>query len=188
MLMQLDQNFADPVNATGGPTGVEPVMVGFYINHNISIGLQCFAMGILLGIGGLFATMFNAIFLGAVFGHMTASPNAENFFHFVTAHAPFELTAIVLSAAAGMRLGFSLVDTGGLNRRESLLLAGRRSMPTMGAAMLLFFLAALLEGFLSPSPAPYELKAAAFSVSVLLLLIYFVVLGYSLQRGEPVAA
>ena len=32
-------------------------------------------------------------------------------------------------------------------------------MPLMGAAMILFFLAALIEGFLSPSSAPYWIKA-----------------------------
>jgi uncharacterized membrane protein SpoIIM required for sporulation len=181
MIIMLEDMYADPINATGGPTGMETAMAGFYINHNTTIGLRCFAMGLLLGVGGLFATLFNAIALGAMFGHMTTVPNWENFFQFVTAHGPFELTAIVLSAAAGMRLGFSLVDTGGLSRRESLELAARHSMPTMGAAMLLFFLAALIEGFISPSALPYEVKAAVCSLSVLLLLLYFVVLGYEKQ-------
>jgi hypothetical protein len=58
-------------------------------------------------------------------------------------------------------------------------------MPTMGAAMLLFFLAALIEGFISPSALPYEAKAAVCTLSVLLLLLYFVVLGY--QRQAPSA-
>ena len=53
------------------------------------------------------------IVLGAAFGHMGTVEQRDNFFQFVTAHGPFELTAIVLSAAAGMRLGFSLVDTHG---------------------------------------------------------------------------
>lgn len=181
MLASLEVMYADPVGATGQPSGFESAMAGFYINHNTTIGLRCFAMGLLLGVGGLFATLYNAIVLGAVFGHMTTMPQWENFFHFVTAHAPFELTAIVLSAAAGMRLGFSLVDTGGLSRRESLERAARDTMPTMGAAMLLFFLAALIEGFISPSPLPYEVKAGVCTLSVLLLLLYFVVLGYEKQ-------
>ena len=33
-------------------------------------------------------------------------------------------------------------------------------MPLIGAMMVLFFLAALIEGFLSPSAAPYAVKAA----------------------------
>ncbi len=68
-------------------------MAGFYIGHNATIGLRCFAFGLLAGIGGLYETVFNASTLGATFGYMAHSPSASNFFHFVTAHGPFELTA-----------------------------------------------------------------------------------------------
>ena len=104
-VVMFDDMYDDPVNASGQATGSEVIMFGFYSLHNPSIGLRCFAMGLIFGVGGLFATFFNAIFLGTAFGYMTTVPHRENFFHFVTAHAPFELTAIVLAAAAGMRLG-----------------------------------------------------------------------------------
>ena len=45
-------------------------MAGFYIQHNTSIGLQCFAYGLVFGVGGLFVTAVNAGTIGAVFGHM----------------------------------------------------------------------------------------------------------------------
>ncbi len=167
-----------------GPSGGESVMAGFYLWHNASIGLRCFVMGLVFGIGGIFETLFNALFLGALFGHMAMTPQGDNFFTFVTAHGPFELTAIVLSAAAGMRMGFSLVDTRGLSRRESLLAASRESMPTMFAGVLLFFLAALIEAFISPSAAPYEVKAMVAMLSTMLLLSYFVVLGGARQDSQ----
>jgi len=157
-------------------------MVGFYIFHNTGIGLQCFAHGLLLGVGGLFAIAFNGVFLGAVFGFMTTVPARTNFFNFVTAHGPFELTAIVFSGAAGMRLGFALVSTGGLRRTESLRLAARQAMPTMGAAMVMFSLAAMIEGFISPSGLPYLVKAGVAIVSTILILAYVVGLGL---RGSP---
>src|SRR5205085_1596178 len=150
--------------------------------HNTGIGLQCFAYGLLLGVGGLFAIAFNGVFLGAVFGFMTTVPARTNFFNFVTAHGPFELTAIVFSGAAGMRLGFALVSTGGLRRTESLRLAARQAMPTMGAAMVMFSLAAMIEGFISPSGLPYLVKAGVAIVSTILILAYVVGLGL---RGSP---
>jgi len=106
----------------------------------------------------------------------------ENFFHFVTAHGPAELTAIVLAAAAGMRLGFALVDTRGLTRTAALRRAAAQAMPVMGAAMALFFLAALIEGFLSPSIAPYWVKAAVAIVSAVLLVAYYLILGTARGR------
>ena len=176
-LAQMEQMHENSVGARGGSSGAEGLMTAFYINHNTSIGLRCFAGGLLFGIGGLFATAFNAAILGAVFGHMTRVPQADNFFQFVTAHGPFELTAIILSAAAGMRLGFALVDTNGLQRIDSVRLAAREAMPTMGAAMVLFLLAALIEGFLSPSAAPYAIKIMVAVMSSALLMFYFVILG-----------
>jgi uncharacterized membrane protein SpoIIM required for sporulation len=177
-----------------------PAMASFYIKHNTSIGLQCFAGGLLI-LPGIAATLFNAAHLGAVFGYMTRPEVADgsSFFNFVTAHGPFELTAIVLSAGAGLRLGMAWLDTqvkradrrvdrevqteiappaGPLTRESSLRQAAAKTMPVMGAAMVLFFLAALVEGFLSPSILPYWVKATVAIISTVLLVVYFLVLGF----------
>jgi len=177
-MIAVEEMYSKPVErglAEGGAVGSG--MGGFYIFNNATIGLRCFAFGMFLGIGGLFETSYNAAMLGAMFGFMMKSPHAGNFFRFVTAHGPFELTAIVLAAAAGMRLGFSLVDTRGLTRIASLRRAGRESMTTVWASIALFVFAAGIEGFLSPSAAPYAVKAAAAIVSTVFLLIYFFALG-----------
>jgi uncharacterized membrane protein SpoIIM required for sporulation len=179
-MIRLEEDFARPVS--NRPPGMGPGMAGFYIFNNASIGLRCFAFGLLLGVGGLFATVFNASFLGACFGYMGTLPQHENFFDFVTAHGPFELTAVVLSSAAGMRLGFSLVDTQGFTRTASLRRAADESVPTVCAAIIMFLLAALIEGFLSPSAAPYPVKAAVGVTSAAMLMYYFVFLGY--PRGD----
>jgi uncharacterized membrane protein SpoIIM required for sporulation len=87
------------------------------------------------------------------------------------------LTAVVLCAAAGMRLGFSLVWTHGRTRIASLRLAGKESMSTVWTALVLFVLAAGIEGFVSPSSLPYVVKAAVAILSCVLLAVYFFVLG-----------
>ena len=183
LMTRLEDSFAKPVARgmfEGGNAGSG--MAGFYVFHNVSIGLQCFAFGLLLGIGGLYVTFYNAAMLGAAFGFMTRSPHVENFYQFVTAHGPFELTAVVLCAAAGLRLGFSLVDTRGLTRAASLRQATTESSSTVWAAVVLFVLAAMIEAFLSPSEAPYAIKAAVAVLSCVLLVFYFVVLGYPRKR------
>ncbi|TWU40431.1 stage II sporulation protein M [Novipirellula artificiosorum] len=154
-------------------------MAGFYIKHNTGIGLQCFAFGILI-IPCVFILAYNAISLGTMFGYM-ARPDVvggDNFFHFVTAHGPFELTAIALSAAAGLRLGLGLFCTGGLTRYDSVRQSAAKAVPVMGASVVLFVLAAITEGFLSPSPAPYVFKALWAIMSSGLISFYFVVLGF----------
>ncbi|MEM1067903.1 MAG: stage II sporulation protein M [Planctomycetota bacterium] len=154
-------------------------MSGYYIQHNTSIGLRCFIYGILI-IPCLYTLAFNAIYLGTVFGYMSR-PDAiggDNFFHFVTAHGPFELTAIALAAGAGLRLGVGLFSTGGLSRIDSLRTNALKAVPVMAASAMLFVCAAFTEGFLSPSPAPYIIKALWAIVSSGLLSFYFVVLGF----------
>ncbi len=173
----LEESFSSPI--AGRPAEQNYAMAGFYIRHNTSIGLRCFAWGLLI-IPGLYETLYNALILGAAFGYM-GRPDIEqgkNFFEFVTAHGPFELTAIVLAAGAGLRLGVGWLKTDGLTRRASLLRAAETALPLMGISMLLFFLAALIEGFLSPTAAPYSIKAAVAVLSAGMLMFYFVVLGF----------
>ena len=177
-LVSMEESFGRDISAIRG--GEENIaMAGFYINHNAGIGLQCFAWGLLV-VPGLYMTMFNAVQLGTAFGHMAqvGEPARGNFFTFVTAHGPFELTAIVLSAGAGLRLGISWIMPGEIARGASLIQTGRKALPVALAAMAMFFQAALIEGFLSPSTAPYWIKAAVAMFSSLLLVFYFVVLGY----------
>jgi uncharacterized membrane protein SpoIIM required for sporulation len=184
-MAHFQESFSEPIG--GRDPNDNFMMAGFYIWHNASIGMQCFVFGLFAGVGGLFETVFNAAYLGGVFGFMTTVPQRNNFFEFVTAHGPFELTAIVLAAGAGMRLGFSLLYTQGRSRLHSLRAAGRESVPSIMVAVILFMLAAFIEGFVSPSALPYTIKAFVAAASSALLMFYFVVLGQPTAAGpnEP---
>jgi len=170
MLAKLEESFSHRIK--GRDPLVDSQMVAFYVFNNAGIGLRCFAAGLLFGIGGLFITVSNSVLLGAVFGHMLTVEQRPNFLEFVTAHGPFELTAIVFASAAGMRLGFALIATGGLTRGESLRRAAERAAPMAAAAVLLFMFAAIIEGFVSPSNLPYAVKAGVAIASSALLVAY----------------
>ena len=72
--------------------------------NNIGIAFQCFAGGLFVGIGSLFFLVFNGAATPArIAGYLTARGLGENFYSFVVTHGAFELTAIVLSGAAGLR-------------------------------------------------------------------------------------
>jgi uncharacterized membrane protein SpoIIM required for sporulation len=152
------------------------LMFGFYVRNNAGIGLQCFITSLVLI--GVLIMISNAYTLGTVFGYMATVPQADNFYTFVTAHGPFELTAIVLSTAAGMRLGMGVIKTNGLTRRASIAKAVNEAVPTAILAVVLFGLAAVIEAFISPAPIPYWIKAAVAMVTSALLMFYFVLLGY----------
>lgn len=173
----LETSFAEEIG-TQGSFDTYAMMAGFYIRNNTGIGLQCFGFGPLI-LPTLYTLIYNAVVLGASFGYMARSDveAGKNFFEFVTAHGPFELSAIALSAGAGLRLGLGVLATAGFNRMASFKIQARRSLPVIAASATLFILAAFTEGFISPSPLPYALKALWAVMSSTAMMFYFVVLG-----------
>jgi hypothetical protein len=67
-------------------------------------------------------------------------------------------------------------------RVESFKAHALRALPIAFAAVFLFFLAAITEGFISPSALPYAFKAFWAIASSMAMMFYFVVLGA--PRGE----
>jgi uncharacterized membrane protein SpoIIM required for sporulation len=182
-LETMDHMYAEPFHTPrhDGQERNDTMMAGFYIQHNTTIGLQCFAWGILLGLGSLYQLFWNALIFGTLFGHMATRPQGANFFEFVTAHSAFELTAIIVASAAGLRLGWGLVDTKGQSRISSLRREASNALPGVGMAVVLFVLAALVEGYISASALPYWCKAAVAILSASSIIAYLALGG----RGEP---
>lgn len=173
----MEEMYAEPLSSRDRE---DAAMAGFYIFNNAGIGLMCYAAGMSFGIGTIGVLFSNAMSIGTVFGHMVYAPQAPQFFTFVTAHAPFELTAIVFAGAAGLRLGWGVVlavaqRVAGLSWRDAVPLLqreARRSLPIAGSAVFLFILAAFLEGFVSASSLPYGFKVALALASAAALVVY----------------
>ena len=125
------------------------VMFGFYIRNNIGVAFQCFAGGLFAGLGSLFFLAFNGAYGGAIAGYLTQKNLGDTFYSFVVTHAAFELTAIVLSGAAGLRLGHALLAPGRLTRQQALVLAAKESAVIIYGVMVLLLVAAAIEAFWS---------------------------------------
>jgi uncharacterized membrane protein SpoIIM required for sporulation len=149
------------------------LMFGFYIKNNIGIAFRCFASGLLLGIGTLFVLFFNGIFMGSIAGHLTRLDYVDTFYPFVVGHGAFELTAIVFSGAAGLRLGYSILDPGQSSRLDALRQAGRDVVPMLYGIVLMLTIAAFIEAFWSSSSSlPIALKYAVGAILWSLVLLY----------------
>ncbi len=151
-------------------------MAGFYVYNNVGIALRCFAMGILFGLGSIYVTVYNGLALGAVTGFIVRAGHGQNLLIFVCGHSPFELTAIVLAGAAGMRLGQSLIDTGGLTRLGSLRKRSRELVAMVLGIAAMLLIAAAIEAFWSPSPIIPEVKYG-FAIAGSIALLAFLLLG-----------
>lgn len=133
-------------------------MTGFYVLNNVGIAFRCFGTGILFGLGPIFYLLFNGLNMGVVFGHLARSGQGEHLFSFVSTHAPWELTAIALAGAAGMQMGFALVQTNGRTRLGNLRAHGLELLRQVAGAAAFLLLAAVIEAWYSPSALPVMVK------------------------------
>jgi uncharacterized membrane protein SpoIIM required for sporulation len=124
----------------------------FYIRNNIGVAFRCFAAGLFAGVGSLFFLAFNGALGGAVAGYLTARGMASTFYSFVCTHAAFELTAIVLAGAAGLRIGHSLIAPGPRPRTQALVQAARETSVILYGVTGLLIIAAAIEAFWSSAP------------------------------------
>lgn len=145
--------------------GDDVAMFGFYVRNNTGIGFQTFAGGLAAGLGTIFFLLFNGVHIGAVGGHLTTQGFAVPFWSFVCGHSAFELSAIVISGAAGLRLGWRVLSPGPCTRLRALVEGARSAVGLVYGAALLFFLAAFIEAFWSSSATlPPLLKYAVGGV------------------------
>ena len=178
---QMRESYAhDP---SEGRTGNDNAfMAGFYVNNNIGIAFRCFATGILFGLGSMFFLVYNGLMIGAVAGFVQSAGYGRNLLTFIVGHGAFELTAIVISGAAGMVMGYALVDTRGRTRFGSLRAHARDvAYLVMGAALMLL-VAAGLEAFWSPSSLPERVKWGGAVTAYLLVICYLTFAGRGAGR------
>lgn len=155
------------------------MMFGYYIMHNIGISFQCFAGGLIAGVGSIFFLIYNGASIGAVAGYLTQRGLGVTFYPFVATHSAFELTAIVLAGAAGLRLGHSLLVPGRSTRLQSLVSATRRCTVLLYGSTAMLLIAAGIEAFWSSAPwLPPDVK---YGVAA---LCWLSVLGYLTLQGR----
>lgn len=172
----------DPQNRTLGSarasdTNVE--MFGFYIRNNIGVSFRTFASGILFGVGSIFFLVYNGLLMGAVAGHLTNAEFTQTFFTFVVGHGSFELTAICISGAAGLKLGYALLAPGNLTRTESLKHASKIAIQLIYGVIIMLVIAAFIEAFWSSNNVllPWQKYLAGG-------LLWALVLGYLVFSGR----
>jgi len=152
------------------------MMFGYYIMHNIGIAFQTYATGLLWGLGSLFFLFFNGLMIGAVAGHLTGIGYGQTFWSFVIGHGAFELTAIALAGAAGLKLGWALLAPGQLSRGQALRQAAKTSVQLIYGVMLFLLIAAFIEAYWSsmrwPQPAVKYTVGAALWALVIAYLVF----------------
>jgi uncharacterized membrane protein SpoIIM required for sporulation len=166
----------------GRPEGEDSMMTGFYINNNVGIAFRCFATGAFFALGSIFFLIMNGVMGGAIGAYVCTAGYSESFLSFVVGHGAFELTAIVLAGATGIRLGALLVNPGPWRRLDALKVHGPEMVTVILGVAMMLLVAALIEGFWSPCGAPPVAKFAVGGFLWLLVLAYLALAGRGADR------
>ncbi|MDO6562231.1 stage II sporulation protein M [Amphritea sp. 1_MG-2023] len=152
-------------------------MFGFYIYNNIGIGFRTFAMGILAGVGTVLTLFYNGLVIGGVAGYLTGLGYSETFWPFVSGHSSLELTAIVISGAAGLMVGRGVLCPGRYRRLDAIKRQAGRAVPLIMGAGLMLLAAAFIEAFWSASQMPNVVKYTVSAILWFSMIVYFVYAG-----------
>jgi len=150
--------------------------------NNVWVAAQSLIFGILLGIPTLFVLLQNAVNGGVDAGYLFAHGKGALFFSLILPHGMLELSAVFLAAAAGLRLGWTVIDPGNRTRGQALGEEGR-SMITIAIGLIFVLgVSGLIEAFVTPSHLPTWLRIGIGAVAVIAFA------GYTLAQGRRAVA
>jgi uncharacterized membrane protein SpoIIM required for sporulation len=145
--------------------------------NNIQVGFLAFAVGILLCLPTAFILVTNGAYIGHAAGLFAAVGQQPKFYGLILPHGLLELSAIVVAGAAGLAVGWAIIDPGDQSRTGALAEQGRRSaVIALGLAMA-FIVAGTIEAFVTPSGLPTSMRVGIGVVACTAFWVYVIVLG-----------
>jgi len=120
--------------------------------NNIRVGFLAFAAGILLCVVTAALLVWNGANVGVAGGLFTSVGQGDKFWGLILPHGMLELSAVVVAGAAGLRIGWAIIDPGDRPRFNALVDEARRMGAVLVGLVLAFMLAAMVEGFVTGRP------------------------------------
>lgn len=152
-----------------------PLMSGQIMANNITVSLKAFVYGITLGIGTVYILFANGLILGSLTALIYAGGNPLVYWSLILPHGVIELTAIFISGAAGLILGYRMLIPGKYSRRHSFVCGAKQAVSLIFGVILMLAAAAVIEGFFTPLNIPAALKLIFASTTAVLLAAYIAV-------------
>ncbi|WP_433474436.1 stage II sporulation protein M [Spirillospora sp. CA-142024] len=153
--------------------------------NNAWVSATALIFGILLGIPTVYVLLLNQVNLGLSGGLMFAYGKGDVFFGLILPHGLLELTAVYLACAAGLKLGWTIIDPGRRRRGQALAEEGRAAVSIAIGLVGVLLVSGLIEGFVTGWVHTTWLRIAIGVVAEVAFLGYVIVLGRrAVRRGE----
>jgi uncharacterized membrane protein SpoIIM required for sporulation len=141
--------------------------------HNTMVGILSFSLGLAAGIPTILLMVYNGLIIGAFVAlHYNRGLTVE-FLGWLSIHGVTEFTAIWLCGAGGLLIADKIIFPDRYSRLQSLAIHGRIAARIGLGAVLLFFVAAILEGGFRQLVQSTEARYAIGWGMGLLWLTYF---------------
>nr|WP_255552997.1 stage II sporulation protein M [Longitalea arenae] len=176
--------------AKGDPFGVykqtNPANMFAYIAlNNIYVSFQVFVWGLFLGLGSVYELFINGVMVGSFQYYFFAKNLGWPSVLVIWIHGTLEISAIILSGAAGLIIGNSILFPGSHKRLHSLMQGAKDGLKLMIALVPILIAAAFLEGFVtrySYSSMPQWVSILILALSFIFIFWYFVWYPIQVQR------
>ena len=146
-----------------------PLMSSQIMVNNISIALRAFVLGITFGIGTVYILFYNGLVLGSLTALVYKYGNPLIYWSLILPHGIIELSAIFISGAAGLIIGYKMLIPKAYSRKHSLIAGAKQAVSLIFGIVLMLVVAAIIEGFFTPlSISPIIKLIFALSTAVLL--------------------
>jgi uncharacterized membrane protein SpoIIM required for sporulation len=122
------------------------VFANFLFQHNTMVGVFCFSLGIAAGLPTLLLLVYQGLGFGAFLALHYNRGLTWEVAGWLSIHGITEFSAIILCGAGGLLIGEKILFPGRYSRVESLAQSGIVAGRVAVGAMLMFFVAAILEG------------------------------------------
>jgi len=158
------------------------VFANLLFSNNTLVSLLCFGLGVLGGIPTLLLTFANGLMVGAFIALHAHRGLAHDFTGWMLIHGVTELGAIVIFAAAGLRLGELILFPGRHSRADALAINGSAIGEAAVGGVLMLLVAAVLEGIFRQTVANTDQRLAIAFASFVFWTVYFTFVG---RRRTP---
>jgi uncharacterized membrane protein SpoIIM required for sporulation len=150
--------------------------------NNVVVAAEALIFGMFLGIGTVLALLENSLNLAADGGLMIGHGRGAEFFTLILPHGMLELSAVFLAAAAGLRLGWSIIDPGPRRRGQALAEEGRAAVAISLGLIVVLAVSGAIEAFVTPSTLPAWARIGIGAVAEVTFLTYVIVAGRRARR------
>jgi uncharacterized membrane protein SpoIIM required for sporulation len=168
--------------AQGVPANVLDAIANGLFSHNTLVSLLAFGLGLLAGVPAILLTAYQGLILGAFIALHAHRGLTLEFAGWVGIHGVTELLALVLFAAAGLRIGEILVFPGEMSRSDAFAVHGPQAAKVAAGGVAMLAIAAVLEGYFRPAVANTDLRLAIALLSLAAWACYFAFAGRDTAR------